>query len=88
MDVARGRRAVDGDPPRLHGLGDLANQLDLEQAVVEGRVLHLHVVRQVELPFEMPGRDAPVQELAIGLFGLVAFDGDCVLLGGDGNLVG
>jgi hypothetical protein len=46
MDFVRGRCAVDGDPPRLYGLGDLANQLDPEQAVVEGRALHLHVVRQ------------------------------------------
>jgi hypothetical protein len=88
MDFVRGRCAVDGDPPRLYGLGDLANQLDPEQAVVEGRALHLHVVRQAELPFELPGRDAPVQELATSLLGLVAFDGDDVLVGGDGNSSG
>ena len=79
MDVVGGRRAVDCDPPLLHGLGDFPDQLDLEQAVVEGCALHLDIVRQVELPFEMPGRDAPVKELALGLFGLAAFDGDDVL---------
>ena len=49
MDIAR-RRAVNGDPPRLHGFGDLPDQFDLEQPVVEGRVLDLDVVGQVELP--------------------------------------
>ena len=48
-DIAR-RRAVDGDSPRLHGFGDLPDQFDLEQPVVEGRVLDLDVVGQVELP--------------------------------------
>jgi len=55
VDVVGGRCAVNGDPSRLHGLGDLADQLDFEQAVVEGRALHLHIVRQAELPFELPG---------------------------------
>src|ERR1700730_14444821 len=36
----------------------------------------------------MPGRDAPVKELALGLFGLAAFDGDDVLLGSDRDFVG
>ena len=49
VDIAR-RRAVDGDSPRLHGFGDLPDQFDLEQPVVEGRVLDLDVVGQVELP--------------------------------------
>jgi hypothetical protein len=34
--------------PRLHVLGDFPDQLDLQQAVVEGRALHLHIVRQAE----------------------------------------
>ena len=50
-----GRRAIDGDAPRLHGLGHLAHQLNLEQAIVEAGALHLYVVRQVELPLERPG---------------------------------
>lgn len=40
------------------------------------------------MPLEVPSRDAPKQELASGFFGLVAFDSDDVLLGGDRNLVG
>jgi hypothetical protein len=85
VDVVGGRSAVDGDPPRLHGLGDFPDQLDLEQAVVEGRALHPDLVREVELPFVMPGRNA---ELALGLFGLAAFDADDVLLGGGRDLLG
>src|ERR1700721_3043188 len=69
MDVVAARCTVDGDPPRLHGLGDFADQIDLEQAVVEARALHLDVVRQVELPLEVPSRDAPGAELAPGVFG-------------------
>src|SRR4029079_630098 len=37
----RSRRSVDRNPPRLHGLGDLPDQFDLEQAVVKSRVLDL-----------------------------------------------
>jgi hypothetical protein len=54
--------AVDGDPPRLRPLRDFADQFDLEQTVVEGRVLDLDVVGQVELT----GRDIPIKELALG----------------------
>ena len=83
MDVA----AVDGDPPRLHGLGDFPDQFDLEQPVVERGVLDLDVVGQVELPLEMSGRDAAIQELALGFLGLAAFDGDDVLLCGDRDFI-
>jgi hypothetical protein len=38
------RRAVNADPARLHGLGDFPNQLDLEEAVVVGGALPLHVI--------------------------------------------
>jgi hypothetical protein len=50
--------------------------------------LHLDIVRQAELPLEMPGRDTPVKELALGFFGLSTFDGDDVLLGRDRDFVG
>ena len=60
----------------------------LQQPVVERGVLDLDIVGQVELPLEVPGRDTAVQELALGLFGLVAFDRHDVLLGRDRNFVG
>src|SRR4029079_10919528 len=75
MDIA----AIDGDLPRLHGLGNLSNQFDLQQPIVERCVLDLDVVGQVELPLEVPGRDTAVQELSLGLFRLVAFDRHDVL---------
>jgi hypothetical protein len=67
MDVV----AVDGDPPWLHGFGDLPDQFDLQQPIVERGVLDLDVVGQVELSRELTGRDAAVQELAIGFSGLL-----------------
>ena len=70
MQVVR-RCAVDGDLPRLHGLGDLPDQFDLEQAIVERRALDLDVVGQVELPLERPGRDAAIEVVAFGLVGLL-----------------
>ena len=81
------RRAVDGDPPRLHGFGNFPDQSDLEQTVVKGRVLDLDVVGQVELPFEVAGRDAAIQEFALSFLGLAAFDGDDVLLCGDRDFI-
>ena len=80
--------SIDGDPPRLHGLGNFPDQFDLEQAVVEGRVLDLDVVGQVELPLERAGRDAAVQVFAFGLFGFVALDRHDVLLGRHRDFVG
>jgi hypothetical protein len=87
MHVGR-LRAIDGDPPRLHGFWNFPNQFDLEQAVVEGCILDLNVVGQVELPLEVPGRDAAIQELALGFLGLAAFDGDDVLLCSDRDFIG
>jgi hypothetical protein len=78
--------ATNGDPTRLHSLGDFSNQLDLEQAIIEGRTLYLNVISQAELPFELASGDAAIQVLSLCLFDLGAFDGDNVLLGGDGNL--
>jgi hypothetical protein len=63
-DVRRGR-TVDRNPARLHGLGDLARQFDLQQAVVERGSLDLDIVRQIELALEGPRRNSLVQELAL-----------------------
>jgi hypothetical protein len=82
-----GGGAVDGNPARLHGLGNLANQLDPKQSVIERGVLDLDVVRKVELPFETAGRNSPVEEFPLGFFGFTALDRDDVVLGGDRNIV-
>ena len=87
MHVGR-LRAIDGDPPRLHGFWDFPDQLDLEQAVVKGRILNLDVVGQVELPLEVAGGNPSVQEFALGFLGLAAFDGDDVLLCSDRDFIG
>ena len=53
-DLRRRCDAADGDPPGLHGFRDFTDQPDPEQTTVEGRVLHLNVVRQIELSLERP----------------------------------
>src|SRR5215213_598028 len=56
--VFRGRAVADCDLSRLHRLGDLAHQLDLQQAVVEACALHLHVISKAEGAAELPRRNA------------------------------
>ena len=73
-DVA-GRGAVDCDAARLHGLGDLALQLDEEQPVLEARALDLDVVGKRELALEVAGRDAAMQEGLFFLLGLASLRG-------------
>src|SRR3546814_8158005 len=87
--LARG----DGDAPRPLGLGDLAHQLDGEQAVLELRTGHLDVVGKVEAPLEGTGGDAAMEILHPVLLGvllgtlfrlrLAAGDDEAVLLRGD-----
>ena len=47
-DRLRSHTARDLDPARLQGLWDLTPQLDGEQAVLQARSHHLHVISQVE----------------------------------------
>ncbi|EAQ33675.1 hypothetical protein NB311A_09926 [Nitrobacter sp. Nb-311A] len=56
------------------------------RTLIEGRTLYLNVISQAELPFELASGDAAIQVLSLCLFDLGAFEGDNVLLGGDGNL--
>ena len=85
LDVAGGP-AADRNAPRLHRLRHFPDQFDLQQAVVEGRALHLHIVGEVELALERTCRNAAIDVFALGLVVLAAFDGDDVLLGRDRNL--
>ena len=66
MQVGR-RCTVDGDLPWLHGLGNLPDQFDPEQAIVERRSLDLDVVGQAELPLEPPRGDAAKEVFAFVL---------------------
>src|SRR3546814_2963753 len=61
----------DGDAPRPLGLGDLAHQLDGEQAVLELRTGHLDVVGKVEAPLEGTGGDAAMEILHPVLLGVL-----------------
>src|SRR5581483_1897743 len=83
----RGRLAVGGavrdpDLTGLGGLWDLADEVDMEQAVLQARALHLDMVGELEASLESARRNAAVKHLAVllgGLF-LLALDGECVLL--------
>jgi len=84
----RSGRTLDGNPTRLHGLRQLADQFDPEQAVVKRRSLDLDVVRQIELPLERPRRNPLVQEFALLFFGFLAFHGKHALFCSDGYFIG
>src|SRR3712207_4733504 len=85
-----GLRAVRGnrDELRLLGLGDLAHEVEMEQAVLEGRTHHLHAVGQLEAPVEAAGRDALVENVNLALFCRLALaaNGEGVLLDLDGQV--
>jgi hypothetical protein len=79
--------ASDGYPPRLHGLGNLPEQFDRQQTVVEAGALHLHVVGKAELAPEVSPENPLVKKFAAGIRGLSAFDRDHIVLGGDGDFL-
>ena len=80
MHVA-GRRAIDGNSPWLHRLGDFPDKFDSQQTILECGVLHLNVISEVELPLEWPRGNTSIEIFALGLVRLVALDGDYILLG-------
>ena len=76
--------AADGDRAGLHRLGNLADEIDVEEAVLEARALHLDVVGELEAALEGAGGDAAIEDLAclrprFGLF-FSPRDGERVLL--------
>jgi hypothetical protein len=84
------RRGIHLDLARLHRLGDLAHQLDREQAVAQvGASVHADEVGQLEAPLERAGGDAHVQEIAVlvAVLRLAAGDHQQVLARGDVDLV-
>src|SRR5271168_4952000 len=85
----RGR--VDGDGPRLLRLGHLAYEVDVQEAVLDGRLDRAHVVGEVEPTLERARRNALIKHLALlaldllmPLFG--AADGQHALLRFDDEL--
>ena len=71
LDHLRAARlaAVDRDRARLHRLGHLAHQVDMQQAVIEAGALDLDMVGQAEAPLEGAPGD-PVMQVAAS-FGVV-----------------
>ena len=78
---------IDRDLPRLHGLGEFADQLDLQQTVLKRSVLHLDVLRQAKDSAEGTRRDTLVKVLAVAFIGLAALNRQHVLLRGNRDLV-
>src|SRR3954454_14889062 len=75
---------------RLFRLGDLTDELDVQETVLELRAGYLDVIGKLEAAFERAGRDALIEHLTLVLFALLlllAPDGEGVFLGLDGQLV-
>ena len=65
MLVVVANAGVDRNPARLHGLRQLAHQIDLQEPVFKRRACHLDVVGEVEFAPELTSRDALEQVLVI-----------------------
>src|SRR5580704_14741423 len=64
LDLQDFAGAHDRDRPRLHRLWDLADQVDVQEPVLQARTLDLHMVRELEATFEVPRGDALVEHVA------------------------
>src|SRR5262249_47439150 len=64
-----GRLGADRDLARLHRLGDLADEIDVKQAVLQAGTLDLDVIGELEPALERARGNALVEHLA-GLLGL------------------
>src|SRR5216684_2769517 len=86
-DGARGR---DRNAAGFLGFGNLANEIDVKQAILKRGVFHLHEIGKLERPLEGARRDAAIQHLgfvlAVFIGGFVALDRQRIFLGDDGEL--
>jgi hypothetical protein len=82
----RAGSAVDFDLPRLHGFWNLADQIDLQKAILESRAGDLDVVCEVELPLERATGYTLEKEVTL-LFAFAALDSQNVLLCRQADLV-
>ena len=64
-NLGLGLAVADGDLARLLRLGDLAHEVDVQEAVLEVRAGHLDVVGELEAALEGAGRDALIEHLAL-----------------------
>ena len=77
---------ADRDRARLHRLGNLADEIDVEEAVLKARALHLDMVGELEAALEGARGDAAIEHfvaLGVVLGLLLALDGEGVFLGLD-----
>src|SRR5260370_27517823 len=86
-DGARGR---DRNAAGFLGFGNLANEIDVKQAILKRGVFHLHEIGKLECPLEGARRDAAIQHLgfvlAVFIGGFFALYRQGNFLGGDGEL--
>src|SRR5215470_13557323 len=78
--------AADRNAARLHRLGDLADEVDVQETVLERRRADLDMVGELEHALERTRRDALVEHLALVVLGLrllLALDRQHTLLGLD-----
>ena len=92
VDDLRGRLAGrNRNAAGLLGLGDLAHEIDMEQAVLKRGVLHLHEVGKLEHPLEGARGDTAIEHfgfvLAVLVGDFLALDRQRVFLRDDGKLV-
>ena len=71
ITCGRLRAGGDRNAAGLLGLGNLANEIDMEQAVLERGVLHHHEIGKLEGAFEGARRDAAIQHLGLVLAVLI-----------------
>src|ERR1700722_4121039 len=55
---------ADRNRTRLFGLGDLAHEVDVQEAVLEARALHLDEIGQLEHTLEGARSDALIEDVA------------------------
>src|SRR5260221_268385 len=60
LDRLRLRACSDLDRPRLHRLGDLAHEFDMQHAVVEAGADHLDGIGELEAALEGPAADVSI----------------------------
>src|SRR3954454_21856176 len=83
------RTGVDRDLARLLRLGNLADEVDVKQPVLERGVLHLHEIGKLECALESTRGDAAVQHFGLRVLvgDFFALDRQRVFLRDDGELI-
>src|SRR5262245_49314936 len=65
FDLLCGLAVADRNHPRLQPLRYVANEVNVQETVLEVGALDLHVVGKLETPLETAPSNAPMQELAL-----------------------